>query len=59
MATMTRRKFLIAALAALAALACGESWEKRRNRRFKRTGNDRPEPGNGKGGDDDCCKEKK
>lgn len=65
MKTMTRRKFLKGfgplALAALAAqsLVCGEPWEKRRNKWLKRTGKDRPEPGDGKGGDDDCCKEKK
>ena len=50
---MPRRKFLIAALATLAALACGD-WAERRNKWFKRTGNDRPEPGNGKRGDDDA-----
>jgi len=63
--TMTRRKFLKGlgplALAALAAqaLACGDSYSERRNKWFKRTGKDRPEPGDGKGGDDDCRKEKK
>ena len=54
MKTMTRRKFLIGGLAALASLACGD-WSERRNKWFKRTGKDRPEPDNGKGGNDDCC----
>ena len=56
--TMTRRKFLTIALA-LIATSCGDSYSERRNRWFERTGKDRPEPGDGKGGDDDCCKEKK
>ena len=54
MTTMTRRKFLAVTLAAVATIACGESWSERRNKWFKRTGKDRPEPDNGKGGDDDA-----
>ena len=55
--TMTRRKFLKGlgplALAALASLACGD-WAERRNKWFKRTGKDRPEPDNGKRGNDEA-----
>ena len=54
MATMTRRKFLAVTLAAVATIACGESWSERRNKWFKRTGKDRPEPDNGKGGDEEA-----
>lgn len=58
---MTRRKFLLVAVALFAYGAGGicADYAERRNKKFKRTGKDRPKPGDGKGGDDHCCKEKK